>query len=393
MIYFVTVLGFVLSVLIFINRTERFGSNFYLASFIFFNSFYSITSFSFISSEFRWIITKIYPFVILPNMAAGPFLYLYFASVFKPNWKFKTIHLLHFLPSVLFFINGTDYLFWDSVEKNKLINTFLIDTRAVFNMPTLFFPYYWHVVFRMIQTFIYVILSVILFLFSFRTSQGFNFKPAGKIPCGYYSLFLLFFILHYLTTLIIGIRVNPNFDNVLGNSNELDFLLSFSRIFFTLFILTSLFNPKVVFEKYFDESRNKLIRKAKIEKEFLSMSQDSAKYDLNEIDRLFSEYLLKEPFLQPGFSLSTISDDIKFPVHQISYYIKSRYGQNFNDWKNELRVNYAVALINEGKAELLTLESISIQCGYLSRANFVDAFKKVLNKTPSEYLTEHRSRS
>lgn len=392
MIFFVTALGFILSGLIFINRTNKYGSNFYLALFIFFSSFYAVTSFSFISNEFRWLITKIYPFVIIPNMAAGPFLYLYFASVFKSNWSFKPIHLVHFLPAVIFFINGTDYIFLDPIQKGKLIKSFLVDTHAVFNMPTLFLPYYWHVIFRMIQTFCYVLVCIYLFTVSFK-SQGFKFKSLGKISYGYYLFFLLFFVGHFFTTLIIGIQVNPRFDSLLDHPDKLSLMLMTSRTFFTLFIITTLASPKVVFEKYFDDKRNNVIRKAKIESEYESLAQDSAKYDLNEIDRLFSEYLLTEPFLKPGFSLTTISDEIKFPVHQISYYIKRRFDQNFNEWKNELRVNYAVGLINEGKAELLTLESISMQCGYLSRANFVDSFKKVLNKTPSEYLAEHRSRS
>lgn len=392
MIFFVTVLGFILSGLIFFNRTDKFGSNFYLAFFIFFNSFYAVTSFSFISNEFRWLITRLYPYVIIPNMVAGPFLYLYFSSVFKTNWSFKPIYLLHFLPAVIFFINGSDYIFWDPIRKDQLIKTFLVDTRAVFNMPTLFMPYYLHVIFRMIQTFCYVLACIHLFTVSFKT-QGFKFKSFGKISYGYYLFFLIFFVGHFLTTLIIGIQVNPRFDSLLNHPDELSFMLFSSRTFFTLFIITTLASPKVVFEKYFDDQRNKVIRKAKIESEYESLAQDSAKYDLNEIDRLFSEYILTEPFLKPGFSLTTISDEIKLPVHQISYYIKSRFGQTFNEWKNELRVNYAVGLINEGKAELLTLESISMQCGYLSRANFVDAFKKVLNKTPSEYLAEHRSRS
>jgi AraC-like DNA-binding protein len=214
----------------------------------------------------------------------------------------------------------------------------------------------------------------------------------SKIPYTYYIFFLLFFIGHYFTTLLIGIRVNPKFDNLLENSDQLAILLLSSRTFFTLFIVTTLFKPKVVFEKYFDLKKNKVIHRAKIELEFESMSADSAKYDLKEIDNLFSDYLLTKPYLQPGFSLSIISDEIKVPVHQISYYIKNRFGQTFNEWKNELRVHYAVDLINDGQADLLTLESISIQCGYLSRANFVDAFKKVLDKMPSEYLAEHRKR-
>jgi AraC-like DNA-binding protein len=390
MIFFVTALGFILSALIFVNRSDKYGSNFFLALFIFLNSFYAVTSFSFISNEFRWLITKIYPFVIIPNMASGPFMYLYFLSVFKPNFKLKPIHLVHFLPVLIFFMNGFDYLFWDSTQKAKLIQTFMEDTHAVFSMPTLFFPYYYHVIFRMVQTFIYVLLCLHLFWVSFKLNE---FRLTNsKIPYTYYIFFLLFFIGHYFTTLLIGIRVNPKFDNLLENSDQLAILLLSSRIFFTLFIVVTLFNPKVVFEKYFDVKKNKVIHRAKIELEFESMSADSAKYDLKEIDNLFSDYLLTNPYLQPGFSLSIISDEIKVPVHQISYYIKNRFGQTFNEWKNELRVHYAVDLINDGQADFLTLESISIQCGYLSRANFVDAFKKVLDKMPSEYLAEHRKR-
>jgi AraC-like DNA-binding protein len=324
-------------------------------------------------------------------MSAGPLMILFFQSVFTPNFKFKRIHLLHFLPAVLFFINGIDFLFWDPTRKEILIQSFLKDTHAVFSMPTLIVPYYWHVLFRMTQTFVYVIASFYLYIKSFKANE-FKFKNDQDIPYGYFSFFLLFFIGHFLTTLVIGIRVNPRYDNLLGNTKELEILLSSSRTFFTLFIFTTLFNPKVVFEKYFDTKTKKMVRRAKLELKFETSNVESSKYDLLEIDRLFSEYLIDKPYLQPGFSLSTVSDEIKTPIHQISYYIKNRYDLTFNEWKNEVRVHHAMSMINDGQADNLTLESISIQCGYRSRANFVDAFKKVLNQTPSEYLAQQRSR-
>jgi hypothetical protein len=106
-------------------------------------------------------------------MAAGPFMYLYFASIFRDDFKFKRIHLLHFLPSLLLFINGTDYLFWDSTQKAKLIQGFMADSHAVFNMPTLIIPYYWHVIFRMVQTLSYVIACCYLYFVSFK-ANGFD---------------------------------------------------------------------------------------------------------------------------------------------------------------------------------------------------------------------------
>jgi AraC-like DNA-binding protein len=325
-------------------------------------------------------------------MAAGPFMYLYFVHTFNPQFKFKPIHLLHFVPSLIFFVNGSDYLFWDPTEKAFLIQKFMSNSSAVLSMPTLFFDYYWHVFFRMLQTFVYVMLCVRMFYFHFK-SNGFKITNDSQIPDRYLLFFLVFFVFHFLTTLVIGIRLNPNIDNLLGSRSELDTLISSSRTAFTLFILTTLFHPKVVFEKFFDVTKIKSAKRAKIESEFETGTVDSAKYDLVEIDRLFAEHMLSKPYLQPGFSLSTLADEIKVPVHQISYYIKHRYSQTFNEWKNEIRVQYAVGLINEGKADLLTLESISIQCGYRSRANFIEAFKKEMHQTPSDYLAKHRDRT
>ena len=392
MIFFVTILGFVLALLVYLNRVEKYGPNFYLALFIFFNSFYAVTSFSFVSNEFRWIITKLYPFIILPNFAAGPFLYLYFVHTFNPNFKFRAIHILHFVPSLLFFFNGVDYLFWDPIEKATLIRQFMSNSGAVFKMPTLWFDYYWHVISRMVQTFVYVMLSARLFFIHFK-SIGFKFENDSQIPYRYLLLFLLFFTFYFIVTLVIGISLNPNVNDLLKRSDELGLLINSSRSAFTLFILTTLFHPKVVFEKFFDVKTIKAVKRSKIDTEFQTGSLESYKYDLVEIERAFLEHMLLKPYLQPGFSLSTLSEEIKFPVHQISYYIKQRFNQTFNEWKNEVRVQYAVSLINDGKADLLTLESISIQCGYLSRANFIEAFKKEMNQTPSDYLAKRRYRA
>jgi AraC-like DNA-binding protein len=154
--------------------------------------------------------------------------------------------------------------------------------------------------------------------------------------------------------------------------------------------LPALFHPKLVFEKYFIE-KSKSDRSIKHKNSTLQ-DAESTKYDLDEIERLFSAYIKDQPYLKAGFSLNMISEGTKLPVHQISYFIKTRYALTFNEWKNELRIKHAVELINAGHAEQLTLESISMQCGYLSRANFLDAFKKVMGITPSEYLANYNKK-
>jgi AraC-like DNA-binding protein len=97
-------------------------------------------------------------------------------------------------------------------------------------------------------------------------------------------------------------------------------------------------------------------------------------------------YFQSKPYLQPGFNLSTITSQTDLPYHKITSYFSVYLGINFNDWKNNARVEYAVDLINSGRAKNLTLESIASSCGFLSRSNFVNAFKKKMNMTPSEYV-------
>lgn len=389
MIFFVTILGIVLSILIFLNRAERFGSNFYLALFIFCHSFFAITSFAFLSSEFRWIVTKVYPFSVLMNMSAGPFLYFYFASVFQTNFKFSKKHLFHFVPSVLFFINASPYLFMGEAEKNTFVNSFLNNHSIGFNVPTLLVPYYFHVIFRITQTFVYLLISFRMFFKSFQSNQ-FRIRNAQGYHYGYYCLCFLFGFGFYGMFIYVGININPSNSTYFGSVGGMNTLIASPRFFNALFILTALFYPKLVFEKYFIEKSKPEFRS--LRKKNPTLDPEAAKYDLVEIDRLFTEYIETKPYLSAGFSLNMISDGTKLPVHQISYYIKHQYDLTFNEWKNEQRIMHAVELINAGHADQLTLESISLQCGYLSRANFVEAFKKVMGLTPSEFLANHNKK-
>ncbi len=387
MIFFVTVLGIVLSVLIFINRAERFGPNFYFALFIFCHSFFAITSFAILSEGFRWFVAHIYPYSVLLNMAAGPFMYIYFQSVFKPDFKFNKYHLLYFIPSVLFFINSAPFIFMDPVAKDQFIDQFMADPDVAFRLPTLVYPYFAHVLFRMTQSFIYLLLSFRLFFISFKANQ-FRIQNVHGYHYGYYCFCFLFGFGFYSMTIYVGIHLNPENQYLFSDPFEMNNLIASPRILNALFITTALFHPKLVFEKYFTDKSKYSI--PTVRKPNLPVELENQKYDLAEIEKLFNEFIENKPFLEMGFSLNAMSDGTKLPVHQISYYIKHHYDLSFNEWKNEQRIKHAIQLIDEGLAQQLTLESISMQCGYRSRANFVEAFKKVMGMPPSEYLLHHK---
>ena len=122
----------------------------------------------------------------------------------------------------------------------------------------------------------------------------------------------------------------------------------------------------------------------------LILNEDLIDEDARKTFKLVAEkleiYFQSKPYLQPGFNLSTITSQTDLPYHKITSYFSVYLGINFNDWKNNERIDYAVDLINSGRAKNLTLESIASSCGFLSRSNFVNAFKKKMQMTPSEYV-------
>jgi AraC-like DNA-binding protein len=107
---------------------------------------------------------------------------------------------------------------------------------------------------------------------------------------------------------------------------------------------------------------------------------------LVEIDQLLMAYLEKRPYLTKGFTLTYITKHTGIPAHQLSIYFNDYLKIGFTDWKNKLRIDYAVSEIKAGKLDRFTIESIATTSGFSSRSNFNKAFISIMNQTPSEFI-------
>jgi AraC-like DNA-binding protein len=107
---------------------------------------------------------------------------------------------------------------------------------------------------------------------------------------------------------------------------------------------------------------------------------------LNLLSAKIDAYLLSLPYINTNFTLSVMSADTEIPAHHLSYFLNEHLKINFNTWKNDLRINHVISLIEIGSYERLTLDALSKQSGFGSRSSFINAFKLKTGKTPSEYL-------
>jgi AraC-like DNA-binding protein len=153
------------------------------------------------------------------------------------------------------------------------------------------------------------------------------------------------------------------------------FLQNFFLFFFPSILTNRKFDFKILIDnKNYNEINN-------------GISTDlNFKNKTRRLKSLLADYLVGSPFINNKFSLKKMSFELDMSERDITDYLKNMLHTNFTDWKNKLRLDYAVKLINSGQSNFLTIQGISQSVGILSRSKFIDLFKKNTGMTPSEYI-------
>ena len=90
--------------------------------------------------------------------------------------------------------------------------------------------------------------------------------------------------------------------------------------------------------------------------------------------------------VNPEFSLSQMSFDLKIPERFLSNYFNKDLNITFSEWRKNLRIDYVCRLIEAGESKNLTIEAIATNAGFASRSKFIDAFKERKGVTPSAFI-------
>jgi AraC-like DNA-binding protein len=109
-----------------------------------------------------------------------------------------------------------------------------------------------------------------------------------------------------------------------------------------------------------------------------------------QMKRILADYLVASPFLDHHFSLKRMSFELNIPEKDIVNYLKNNLHTNFVEWKNKLRLDHAIQLIDSGHSSFLTIQGIAHSVGIESRSKFNDLFKKNRGLTPSGYIKNRK---
>ena len=127
-----------------------------------------------------------------------------------------------------------------------------------------------------------------------------------------------------------------------------------------------------------------------------------AKYKLR--DDIKKQYLKKilnymeseKPYLEKNFTINKLSQKLKLSPTYTSRVINKVCGKNFKDFVNGYRIEHACKSLLSDNIESYTIEGIANESGFHSRTAFYNAFKRIKQMAPGEYVVKfgkHATRS
>jgi AraC-like DNA-binding protein len=114
-----------------------------------------------------------------------------------------------------------------------------------------------------------------------------------------------------------------------------------------------------------------------------SLTTDQQKALLEKMQQLLQD---RKPYLKPDFSLPDLAQQLGVSVHLLSQAVNNGLGKSFFELAAEYRVKEARQLLKDQPN--IKVEEIAEQVGYNSKSSFNTAFKKITGMTPSEYRAQ-----
>ena len=110
----------------------------------------------------------------------------------------------------------------------------------------------------------------------------------------------------------------------------------------------------------------------------------------NEPDNgIISRILEEKMFLDPTISLASMAERLNTNRTYLSNSIHGRYGQNFSDFINHRRIEYALELMKEEK-DGTNIKDIAVRSGYSHLQSFYRNFAQIMDMTPKMWLAGNR---
>lgn len=396
MILYLSLLGLLLSAILFFSNARIYRSTVYLAGFFFLVSLYSLSVFILFYSKSVLLVSIFYINPSFTSYLIGPMFYWYIRSILTDNPRLKKTDSLHLIPAVIFFLTALPYTFGPYSEKVRIAEDIVRDINYMgMYKPTLLYSFVpVQIIFlsRPFLILVYVLVSIRMLAKYLKPGIKMTVFGSQRYMINWLMVLLGFLILLVFSHILLLTIVISDRDSTFFYS--FNFLQVFSVIGLIGLIISPLFFPSILYglplvPRHSVSTGLATEPEAGTEKELpkVKASQFENEY-LMEIERIIETSMRDlKPYLQKDFNLPQLSVLVHIPVHHLAYFFRENKNQSFHDYRNKWRVEHAKRLIDDGKTKGLTLEAIGTLSGFSTRNTFFIAFKRAEGISPGEYVS------
>ncbi len=383
---------FLSALLIFYNKGYR-SANIYLGLFLFFFNFIILSHYIYIFNQSAEVFSFVLSIPInATGYAIGPLAFLYVRSILRDNAKFKTYDWLHFILFAIFFTGRllNNLSGWD--EENGITNEILNHSswkELSYRNFNQFLPVRLNYLLKAIHLCIYLIaIWIMLLKKNFNKSSQDNGKHHTSIVKNWLYFFSIDITLLVAFLAIIGYLIF-NIEDKISFQYEGNIIFSLIFIGLLALIFGLILFPQILYG----------IPMEKVALEEMEPLQNVVTYSatdnfsfseeyMNKIRQLLENWANENKFVDIDTSVYSLAKDINLPVHHISYFFNKINNEKYIEWRNRMRVEFAIRLINAQPDFDKTIEALGIECGFKSYPTFIQSFKQITGKLPKDYIKE-----
>lgn len=376
--------GIVAFILCFVNQTNSYSSRL-LAGFLITFSLFAL-NFSLMTTSFFTKAPYLWRVVGFASFCYAPFAYLYVKSVLQQSYRFRKVDLLLFIPALLHPVSFIPFFLKPTSEKIAFFQLVAKEPYRTALEEESFMPPGTHYVIRVIMGVVLVIYQIIL-LKNWKKKHGASMlkEQQNKDMFRWLVRFTIVMCMYWLLIVTESIYyARPSGQLV----NSLIFTISGTIFFVCLYLLMQ---PSILYGikgwRYTAKQPVNVIAAPEEQEEEKEIRKYTLSFEQGQHYKALLEAHLQahEPFRKAGYSLTDLSHELQIPPHQLSAFINQEYAKNFSELINGYRIDYLLRQSRETDLfNHFTLEGISKEAGFNSRATFISAAKKHTGKTPSE---------
>ena len=390
MMYLLSGFSIFFSALLMVYNKGYKSANIYLGLFLFLFNFVILSNYLYIYSESRVTIAFILSIPINASaFAIGPLAFLYVRSILKDEVHFTKNDWLHFILFAIIFLGRITYNFSSWEDKLLLADKIINGSWRSLSYSSLNHFLSLRISYKLkgLHFLIYIIaIWYILLKGRIKGTLSLALLKQQKIV---YDWLYFFAITVSILGVLLGIILFSNTKDKSTYQLEANILFMFVFSGCLILILGLILYPQILYGIPIEKTLVKIneeVNESEViyETDNISFHEDYIENISVLIERWKEEFKFKDP----NSTMKSLSEDIDIPKHHLAYFFNQIKKEKYIDWRNRMRVEYAMEILSRNQKYNKTIEVLGAESGFRSYSAFIRSFKQFTGKLPKDFIRE-----